>query len=56
MSDIPSLRADYDKKWEAYDKARQEALAKAEESVKHLRLESQKAYTVLATACRSKIC
>ena len=55
VPDITALRADYDEKWGIYDDARQEALAKAEDSVAHLRVASQRAYTVLATACRSQI-
>jgi hypothetical protein len=54
--DITALRADYDEKWAIYDEARQEALAKAEASVAHLRVASARAYRVLRAACRSKIC
>jgi len=53
--DLTALRADYDEKWDTYDSARQEALAKAEASVEHLRVESAEAHAELAAAYRSQL-
>ena len=49
--DVTALRADYDEKWDTYDRARQKALA----SVEHLRIEATEAHTRAVKAHRSEL-
>jgi hypothetical protein len=49
---LSDLRADYDEKYRIYADAHDQALAAANASVEHLRLESQRAYRTLRAAHR----